>query len=208
MQISHLGKGRRETLETRLEEQKPWKPGRPGALLLYGMPLEVRDLGEYLFSKFDNLLIYCKGKLQLQDFKFFLQHYFSQLPGFITLRQPSQDFVVFCETAQVAFCILQWSYPRKRTLLLVSHMSPAKEKKVIPKSTAHNHRNIIVTLVWSSYRYNLLPNRQGGVSGFGVAPASRRPRDQGNHGDGWGGWGRGHRLGNDWATKLACFCKN
>lgn len=51
MQISHLGKGRRETLETRLEEQKPWKPGRPGALLLYGMPLEVRDLGESLLFK-------------------------------------------------------------------------------------------------------------------------------------------------------------
>lgn len=52
-------------------------------------------------------------------------------------------------------------------------------------------------LTTPSILYNLLPNRQGGVSGFGVAPASRRPRDQGNHGDGWGGWGRGHRLGDD-----------
>jgi len=37
------------------------------------------------------------------------------------------------------------------------------------------------------------------VSGFGVPPASRRPRDQdnGGGGGGWGGWGRGQRLGND-----------
>ena len=37
------------------------------------------------------------------------------------------------------------------------------------------------------------------MSGFGVAPASRRPRDQdnGGGGGGWGGWGRGHRLGNE-----------
>ena len=48
-----------------------------------------------------------------------------------------------------------------------------------------------------SLRYKLLPNRQGGVSGFGVPPASRRPRDQDNQGGGWGGWGRGHRLGNE-----------
>ena len=48
------------------------------------------------------------------------------------------------------------------------------------------------------YRYKLLPNRQGGVSGFGVPPASRRPRnDNGGGGGGWGGWGRGHRLGNE-----------
>ena len=68
MQISHEGKGRRETLETRFKKQKPWKPGRPWALLLYGMPSKVRDLVTLFFSKFDKLLIYCKGKLQLQDF--------------------------------------------------------------------------------------------------------------------------------------------
>lgn len=53
------------------------------------------------------------------------------------------------------------------------------------------------------YRYKLLPNRQGGVSGFGVAPASRRPRDQdnGGGGGGWGGWGRGQRLGNEWILR-------
>lgn len=49
-----------------------------------------------------------------------------------------------------------------------------------------------------SILYKLLPNRQGGVSGFGVPPASRRPRnDNGGGGGGWGGWGRGHRLGNE-----------
>lgn len=50
-----------------------------------------------------------------------------------------------------------------------------------------------------SILYKLLPNRQGGVSGFGVPPASRRPRNQdnGGGGGGWRGWGQGHRLGNE-----------
>ncbi|KXJ26931.1 derlin-1 [Exaiptasia diaphana] len=47
-----------------------------------------------------------------------------------------------------------------------------------------------------SFFYKYLPNRQGGVSGFGIAPSSRRPRDDGNDGGGgWGrNWGRGRRL--------------
>lgn len=51
------------------------------------------------------------------------------------------------------------------------------------------------------YRYRFLPNRRGGVSGFG-APPSRRPAapEAGAGGGGMGGrhaWGAGFRLGDD-----------
>lgn len=42
--------------------------------------------------------------------------------------------------------------------------------------------------------YRLLPNRRGGVAGFGVAPASRRTQDQGDQRH---AWGRGQQLGGD-----------
>ena len=50
-----------------------------------------------------------------------------------------------------------------------------------------------------NFRYRFLPNRRGGVAGFGQAPASRRPRDDGNDGDGGGfRWpAGGHRLGDN-----------
>ncbi|XP_032219163.2 derlin-1-like [Nematostella vectensis] len=49
-----------------------------------------------------------------------------------------------------------------------------------------------------SFFYKYLPNRQGGVSGFGQAPASRRPRTDDDAGGGWGRrWGRGQRLGDN-----------
>jgi len=52
------------------------------------------------------------------------------------------------------------------------------------------------------FLYTLFPKRQGGVAGFGQAPASRRPQadnDGGNAGGGWRGhqWGRGNNLGGD-----------
>ncbi|ESN98693.1 hypothetical protein HELRODRAFT_67318 [Helobdella robusta] len=44
-----------------------------------------------------------------------------------------------------------------------------------------------------SILYKYFPNRRGGVSGFGVAPATRRPDDnQQRH-----SWGRGQQLGGD-----------
>lgn len=43
------------------------------------------------------------------------------------------------------------------------------------------------------YRYKLLPNRSGGVSGFGMPPASRRPADAAG-GGGRHAWGQGRRL--------------
>lgn len=54
-------------------------------------------------------------------------------------------------------------------------------------------------LTTPSILYKYLPNRQGGVSGFGMAPSSRRPRDDNDNGGGrggWGGFGRGQRLGD------------
>lgn len=52
-----------------------------------------------------------------------------------------------------------------------------------------------------SILYRYFPSRQGGVSGFGQAPASRRrPGDDGaNNGGGWRGhnWGAGHHLGGN-----------
>lgn len=52
-------------------------------------------------------------------------------------------------------------------------------------------------------RYQMLPNRRGGVSGFGVPP-SRRPVPQEQPGGGGGrhAWGQGFRLGDDWSLWL------
>ncbi|XP_029927329.1 derlin-1 isoform X2 [Myripristis murdjan] len=51
------------------------------------------------------------------------------------------------------------------------------------------------------FLYRLLPNRRGGVSGFGVPPSRRpAPQDQAGGGGGGGGrhnWGQGFRLGDD-----------
>ena len=44
-----------------------------------------------------------------------------------------------------------------------------------------------------SFRYKYLPNRQGGVAGFGQAPAARRQPD--NRGGGFPGGG--NRLGDN-----------
>lgn len=55
-----------------------------------------------------------------------------------------------------------------------------------------------------SLRYQMFPNRRGGVSGFGVPP-SRRPVPQEQAGGGGGGrhnWGQGFRLGDDWSLWL------
>lgn len=51
-------------------------------------------------------------------------------------------------------------------------------------------------------RYRWLPSRRGGVSGFGVPPASmRRAADQ-NGGGGRHNWGQGFRLGDQWRSGL------
>lgn len=46
----------------------------------------------------------------------------------------------------------------------------------------------------TSLRYKLLPNRRGGVSGFGMPPASRRTAGDGDAGGGRHDWGQGRRL--------------
>ncbi|BFZ12902.1 hypothetical protein BsWGS_15941 [Bradybaena similaris] len=50
-----------------------------------------------------------------------------------------------------------------------------------------------------NFLYRLFPRRQGGMSGFGQAPASRRPGDAGNNGGLWGrhNWGQGQQLGQN-----------
>ena len=45
------------------------------------------------------------------------------------------------------------------------------------------------------YRYRYLPNRRGGVAGFGQAPTGRRADGGNQGGHRWGGGG--HRLGDD-----------
>lgn len=45
-----------------------------------------------------------------------------------------------------------------------------------------------------SFLYSLLPNRRGGVAGFGVAPASRRVQDPDNRRH---DWGQGQQLGGN-----------
>lgn len=47
-----------------------------------------------------------------------------------------------------------------------------------------------------AFLYKLLPNRRGGVSGFGQPPGSRRQNDDGD-GGGWHQWGQGRRLDDD-----------
>lgn len=47
-----------------------------------------------------------------------------------------------------------------------------------------------------SCRYKWLPNRRGGVSGFGQAPASRRQDGNDNANGGRHAWGRGNQLGD------------
>ena len=49
------------------------------------------------------------------------------------------------------------------------------------------------------YRYKYLPNRRGGISGFGQAPSSRRTEAPPGGGGGGGrhAWGNGAALGGD-----------
>lgn len=49
-------------------------------------------------------------------------------------------------------------------------------------------------------RYRWLPNRRGGVSGFGVPPASMRRAAEEQRGGGRHNWGQGFRLGDQWRT--------
>ncbi|XP_025024201.1 derlin-1 isoform X2 [Python bivittatus] len=57
-------------------------------------------------------------------------------------------------------------------------------------------RNFLST---PQFLYNWLPNRRGGVSGFGVPPASmRRPADN-RQGDTRHNWGQGFRLGTEFS---------
>ena len=54
--------------------------------------------------------------------------------------------------------------------------------------------------VLCSHRYNYLPNRHGGISGFGQAPTAPSRRDapnQGRH-----NWGRGNLLGGNWCVTM------
>ena len=46
------------------------------------------------------------------------------------------------------------------------------------------------------HRYRYFPNRRGGVSGFGVPPASNRRQQADDHG-GRHAWGRGQQLGDN-----------
>ncbi|KAL8589941.1 Derlin 1 [Nucella lapillus] len=48
-----------------------------------------------------------------------------------------------------------------------------------------------------SFLYKYFPNRQGGVAGFGMAPASRRRPDEDNGGGGRHNWGQGQQLGGN-----------
>lgn len=54
--------------------------------------------------------------------------------------------------------------------------------------------SLIPPLVCPSYRW--LPNRRGGVSGFGVPPASMRRAAEDQQGGGRHNWGQGFRLGD------------
>lgn len=67
------------------------------------------------------------------------------------------------------------------------------------------HCHILPIISFFSFRYQMFPNRRGGVSGFGVPP-SRRPVPQEQAGGGGGGgrhnWGQGFRLGDDWSLWL------
>lgn len=60
---------------------------------------------------------------------------------------------------------------------------------------------LVFVFFFSLYsRYRWLPSRRGGVSGFGVPPASmRRAADQ-NGGGGRHNWGQGFRLGDQWGA--------
>jgi hypothetical protein len=59
------------------------------------------------------------------------------------------------------------------------------------------HRQITWKDMLVFCRYKLLPNRRGGVSGFGMPPASRRAVGDGDAGGGRHAWGEGHRLDAD-----------
>lgn len=47
------------------------------------------------------------------------------------------------------------------------------------------------------FSYKYFPNRRGGISGFGQAPATRRAAENQNNQDGRHRWGRGNHLGGD-----------
>lgn len=56
-------------------------------------------------------------------------------------------------------------------------------------------RNFLST---PQFLYRWLPNRRGGVSGFGVPPASMRRAAEDQQGGGRHNWGQGFRLGDQW----------
>ena len=53
---------------------------------------------------------------------------------------------------------------------------------------------IVSKISYITFRYKYFPNARAGVSGFGVAPQSRRTEDRGG---GSHNWGQGRRLGED-----------
>lgn len=55
-------------------------------------------------------------------------------------------------------------------------------------------RQLIAT---PSFLYHWLPNRRGGVAGFGVAPTQRREQQNGQQGGGRHNWGHGQQLGGN-----------
>lgn len=56
-------------------------------------------------------------------------------------------------------------------------------------------RNFLST---PQFLYRWLPNRRGGVSGFGIPPASMRRAAEDQQGGGRHNWGQGFRLGDQW----------
>lgn len=75
----------------------------------------------------------------------------------------------------------------------------------VPSGWRWSTSNLVLVFVFFfslSSRYRWLPSRRGGVSGFGVPPASmRRAADQ-NGGGGRHNWGQGFRLGDQWGAAL------
>ncbi len=59
-----------------------------------------------------------------------------------------------------------------------------------------NDLNGIEILKTPAFMYNLLPNRQGGVAGFGQAPSSRRTNNNNDDARYRNVGGRGYRLGD------------
>ena len=53
------------------------------------------------------------------------------------------------------------------------------------------------TLLHTLFRYKLFPIQRGGVSGFGMPPANRRPAEGAGENAGGHRWGQGNQLGGN-----------